>query len=106
MPRPNPYHLKTLRHWKRMWKRNPEEMEATRQEATKSAAMTYQLRREKVADTIKAWPPEMTNTQLKERVLLKATEMGYQPRSLKVKARRLGLIAYDPKRRVWINRCV
>lgn len=55
---------------------------------------------------VQAWPGELTNEQLKERCALKATEMGFHPRSFKTKVTRLGLIKYDHKRKVWINLCL
>jgi len=87
-----------------MWRDNPTEMEEARQRAVQASRSAYQGRNKRIAEFVREWLPEMTNTQLKERVLLRASEMGYKPRSFKTKVKRLGLIAYDPQRKLWVNR--
>jgi len=79
-------------------------MIAAQESATKEAAKTYEQRRERMVEVCRAWPDTLDNTQIKQRCVMNAIEMGYHPRSFKIKAKRLGLIAYDPARKVWLNR--
>lgn len=106
MPRPPNPKLRLLRFWKRMWKDNPTLMEEARQRAVQSAQNAYRERNRKVASAVSAWPPELTNEQLKLRCLSWAEEWDFKPRSFKTKVVRLGLITYDPARKLWINRCL
>ena len=78
-------------------------MEETRLKATEAALNTYRTRNTKLAAYVQEWPEILTNPELKARCLIRATEFGFQPRSLKVKLRRLGLIAFDRDLKVWIN---
>jgi hypothetical protein len=93
-----------LQLWKRLWRENPEGMEKTRLKATEAAQNTYRQRNQKLAAYVQEWPKTLTNPELRERCMSRAVEFGFKPRSLKVKLRRLGLIAYDPGLKVWINR--
>lgn len=95
--------IRTLQLWKRLWRENPEGMEKTRLKATEAAQNTYRQRNQKLAAYVQDWPLTLTNPELKERCLSRAVEMGFKPRSMKVKLRRLGLIAYDPDLKIWIN---
>lgn len=79
-------------------------MEQARQRATEAAKQAYHKRSQKVVDFVREWPKELNNTELKARCQLRASDMGFKPRSFKTKVVRLGLIAYDPKRKVWVNR--
>lgn len=81
-------------------------MEEARQRAVQAAQKSYHNRNLRVREMVEAWPPELTNAQLKERCVLRAGEMGFKPRSFKTKVTRLGLIEYDPKRKLWLNRCL
>jgi len=81
-------------------------MEEARQRAVEAAQKSYHNRTLRVKQMVEAWPPELTNPQLKERCVSRAAEMGFKPRSFKTKVVRLGLIAYDPKRKLWVNRCL
>ena len=95
--------IRTLQLWKRLWRENPEGMEKTRLKATEAAQNTYRQRNQKLAAYVQGWPDTLTNPELKDRCLLRAVEFGFKPRSMKVKLRRLGLIAYDPGRKIWVN---
>lgn len=106
MPKPSASHLRLLRFWKRQWKESPTLMEEARQRAVEAAQKSYHNRTLRVKQMVEAWPSELTNPQLKERCSLRAAEMGFKPRSFKTKVVRLGLIAYDPKRKLWVNRCL
>lgn len=79
-------------------------MEEARQRATEAAKKSYHRKTQKVTEFVREWPTEMTNEDLKTRCLLRASDMGFKPRSFKTKVVRLGLIAYEPKRKVWVNR--
>lgn len=46
----------------------------------------------------------MTNEDLRDRCALRAVELGFKPRSVKIKLKRLGLIAYDPGLKAWVNK--
>lgn len=81
-------------------------MEEARQRAVQAAQKAYHDRTLRVKQMVEAWPSEMTNAQLRERCVLRAGEMSFKPRSFKTKVVRLGLIAYDPKRKLWVNRCL
>jgi len=78
-------------------------MEQTRLRAIASARATYQGRNQKLKGYVSEWPKEITQDQLKERCFMTAQDFGFQPRSFKTKAVRLGLISYDPARKIWIN---
>jgi len=104
MPKPSNPQLRLLRFWKRQWRESPTLMEEARQRAVQGAQRTYQARNLKVREFVTQWPMTLTNTDLKTRCELKAGEMGFKPRSFKTKAVRLGLIAYDPKAKLWLNR--
>lgn len=106
MPKPTASHFRLLRFWKRQWKESPTLMEEARQRAVKAAQKSYHDRNLRVRQMVEAWPQELTNQQLKERCVLKAAEMDFHPRSFKTKVTRLGLIEYDPKRKLWLNRCL
>lgn len=95
--------IRILKLWKRLWREKPEEMEETRLKATEQARNTYRTRNQKLAAYVQEWPEILTNPQLKERCLTRATEFGFQPRSLKIKLKRLGLIAYNADLKVWVN---
>lgn len=95
--------IRLLKHWKRLWREIPEEMEKTRLKATEAALNTYRERNQKLAAYVQEWPEILTNPQLKERCSIRATEFGFQPRSLKIKLKRLGLIAFNPDLKVWVN---
>ena len=79
-------------------------MEEARQRATEAARQAYHNRTQKVVQFVRQWPNELNNAELKERCELRASDMGFKPRSFKTKVVRLGLIAYEPKRKVWVNR--
>lgn len=95
--------IRTLQLWKRLWRENPEGMEKTRLRATAEAQNTYRLRNQKLAAYVQGWPKILTNPELRERCLSRAVELGFKPRSIKIKLKRLGLIAYDPGRKIWLN---
>lgn len=96
--------IRLLQLWKRLWRENPEGMEKTRLKATEEAQNTYRRRNQKLAAYVQEWPLTLTNRELKERCLSRAEEFGFKPRSIKIKLKRLGLIVYDPGRRIWVNR--
>jgi hypothetical protein len=96
--------IRMLQLWKRLWRESPGDMEKTRLKATEAALNTYRTRNTKLAAYVQEWPEILTNPQLKERCLIRAVEFGFQPRSLKIKLKRLGLIAFDPARKLWVNR--
>ena len=106
MPKPSASHLRLLRFWKRQWKESPNLMEEARQRAVEASQKAYHDRNLRVRQMVEAWPSELTNAQLKERCSHRAAEMDFKPRSFKTKVVRLGLIAYDPKRKLWVNRCL
>jgi hypothetical protein len=95
--------IRLLQLWKRLWRETPEQMEKTRLKATEAAQNTYRQRNQKLAAYVQEWPDTLTNPQLKERCLIRAEEFGFKPRSLKIKLKRLGLITFDPGRKLWIN---
>lgn len=95
--------VKLLRLWKRLWRETPDLMEKARLRAVQAARNTYQGRNTKLTEYVREWPDHMTNADLKDRCLIRATEFGFQPRSLKTKLKRLGLITYDPAGDVWKN---
>lgn len=76
-------------------------MTATRIRATKAAQDTYRNRNSKLRLYVVDWPVVMTNEDLRNRCIDRAGEFGFKPRSVKTKLKRLGLIAYDPVRRLW-----
>jgi hypothetical protein len=96
--------IRLLKLWKRLWRETPDQMEKARLKATEAALSTYRTRNTKLAAYVQEWPEILTNPQLKERCLIRAVEFGFQPRSLKIKLKRLGLIAFDPARKLWVNR--
>ena len=100
---PNP-RIRLLKLWKRLWRENPDKMEETRLRAVASAKATYHGRNQKLKTCVSEWPGEITQNQLKERCFMKAQDFGFKPRSFKTKAVRLGLISYDPAKKLWINR--
>jgi len=106
MPKTSASHLRLLRFWKRQWKESPTLMEEARQRAVQAAQKAYHDRNLRVREMVQAWPGELTNHQLRERCVLKAAEMDFHPRSFKTKVVRLGLIQYDHKRKLWVNRCL
>lgn len=95
--------IRLLKLWKRLWRESPEDMENARLKATEAALNTYRTRNTKLATYVQEWPEILTNPQLKERCLIRAVEFGFQPRSMKIKLKRLGLIAFDPARKLWVN---
>lgn len=95
--------VKLLRLWKRLWRETPDLMEKARLRATQAALNTYRQRNVKLTEAVREWPDLLTNPDLKDRCLIKATEFGFKPRSLKTKLKRLGLITYDPAGDVWKN---
>lgn len=97
--------VRLLKLWKRLWRENPQEMKEAQLRASQAAQNTYRTRNTKLAAYVQEWPEILTNPQLKERCLIRAVEFGFHPRSLKTKLKRLGLIAHDPVRKLWINRC-
>jgi hypothetical protein len=106
MPRPSNPQLRLLRFWKRQWRESPNLMEEARQRAVQASQMAYHDRNLRVRQFVLEWPTHLTNPQLRERCLLRAAEMGFKPRSFKTKVVRLGLIAYDPKSKLWVNQCL
>lgn len=78
-------------------------MEKTRLRATEAALNTYRERNRRLETYVREWPEILNNQELRERCLIRAEEFGFKPRSLKMKLKRLGLIAYDPGRKAWIN---
>ena len=102
-PRKPSRRIRLLKLWKRLWGERPGEMEKARLKATEAALNTYRTRNTQLAAYVQEWPATLTNRDLKERCQVRAIEYGFQPRSLKTKLKRLGLIAHDPARRVWVN---
>lgn len=96
--------IRTLQLWKRLWRENPEGMEKTRLRATEQARATYRTRNETLKAYAQEWPDVMTNEDLRDRCALRAVELGFKPRSVKIKLKRLGLIAYDPGLKAWVNK--
>ena len=95
--------IRALQLWKRLWRENPKGMEETRLKATEAALNTYRTRNTKLAAYVQEWPEILTTPELKARCLIRATEFGFHPRSLKTKLKRLGLIAFNPDLKVWVN---
>lgn len=95
--------IRLLKLWKRLWRENPQAMKEAQLRASQAAKNTYRTRNTKLAAYVQEWPEILTNPQLKERCLIRATEFGFHPRSLKTKLKRLGLITFDPARKIWVN---
>lgn len=90
-----------LRLWKKLWASNPGLMKEAQTKAQKAAKQAYEKRNEMLKALVSEFPPNLTNQQLKERCILHCETISCNPRSMKNKLCRLGLIKFDRINKLW-----
>jgi len=98
------FKLQMTRWRQKAWRDNPTHMEAIRCRAIKNAAYNRKTKHIILIDVVSLWPKLMTPKEFKIQCL------GIYPAELNVRSlvnrlTRHNLVAYDPSRALWVNRC-